>query len=395
MALISLLFWISLSVLFYCYVGYGGLIFAWNRLRRIFSRPTNFIVGDELPPVSIIIAAFNERPVLLQKLTNTLGLDYPSDKMKIIVVTDGSTDGSESLSHAFPGVNMIHESERRGKYAAICRAMRLVQTPIVVFSDANTLLNRECLQLMVRHFSDKRTGGVAGEKRILSPEGHSAVGEAEGLYWQYESFMKKQDAELHTVVGAAGELFSIRTSLFREDPPGIILDDFIISMRICLQGYQIRYEPGAFATETPSASLAEEAKRKIRISAGAYQSIGYLKDCLNLFRYPMLGFQYISRRLLRWVFCPWMLLVLLLTNLLMLRFPGASSFYTYFFYIQLGFYLLALVGGILLRGEKRAGVFAVPFYFLFMNYCLVHGFVRFLRNKQSPLWERSNRSAVN
>ena len=174
--------------------------------------------------------------------------------------------------------------------------MREVDTPLVIFSDANTMLNEACVKKIVTHYANERTGGVAGEKKILRNQDVSAVGEAEGLYWQYESFMKKLDAGLNTVTGAAGELFSIRTALFKELKDDLILDDFVISMQICLQGYSIAYEPGAFAIESPSASLADEEKRKVRISAGAYQSVGYLKECLNIFKHPLLSFQYLSRR---------------------------------------------------------------------------------------------------
>ena len=271
--------------------------------------------------------------------------------------------------------------------------MAIVESPITVFSDANTSLNPGCLRHMVTHYSNPRTGGVAGEKRINSFTRRSAVGEAEGLYWQYESFMKKQDAQFHTVVGAAGELFSIRTSLFHMQGNNIILDDFLISMRICLQGYSIRYEPDAFATEFPSASLAEEGKRKIRIAAGAYQALSYLTACMNFFRRPLLAFQYISRRVLRWVFCPYMLVIVLVTNLIISLGDDAPLFFDIFLLAQLGFYILAGTGGLLVKTGRPAGFLAVPFYFLFMNYCLVRGLIRFLRGSQTALWERSAREA--
>jgi cellulose synthase/poly-beta-1,6-N-acetylglucosamine synthase-like glycosyltransferase len=287
----------------------------------------------------------------------------------------------------------MHQQERRGKLAAIKRAIQFVQTPVVIFSDANTILNTECIRKIVAHYNDPKTGGVAGEKKITEHKKVSAVGEAEGLYWKYESFLKKQDAGFYTVVGAAGELFSIRTHLFQAPDDSIILDDFIISMQVCLQGYTIAYEPGAFAVESPSASLWEEGKRKLRISAGAYQSIGYLKSCLNFIKYPRLCFQYVSRRLLRWVFCPPMILLLLLANILIVTDPEQSVFYTGFLVAQSLFYLLALPGWLLVRSGKKAGILAIPFYFVFMNYCLVRGFMRFLKGKQTVLWEKSLRQA--
>lgn len=213
-------------------------------------------------PATIIVTAYNEETILEQKIKNTLAIDYPADKLRIIIITDGSTDGSEKIVQQYPSVVLLHQAERRGKYAAIKRAMQQVKTPIVVFSDANTMLNVACLKRIAVHYKNEKVGGVAGEKKIIRDKNVSAVGEAEGLYWQYESFMKRLDASLNTVTGAAGELFSIRTSLFRELNDELILDDFVISMQICLQGYKIEYEPEAFATEQPSISLAEEEKEK-------------------------------------------------------------------------------------------------------------------------------------
>jgi cellulose synthase/poly-beta-1,6-N-acetylglucosamine synthase-like glycosyltransferase len=272
--------------------------------------------------------------------------------------------------------------------------MQAVKTPIVIFSDANTILNKECIERIAKHYHDAKVGGVAGEKKIVRDHHVSAVGEAEGLYWEYESFMKKLDAGFNTVAGAAGELFSIRTELFKQLDDELILDDFVISMQVCLQGYKIEYEPGAFATELPSVSLAEEEKRKVRISAGAYQSIGYLKKCLNVFKYPLLSFQYISRRLLRWVFCPPMLIILLLTNILIVRSQAENDIYNWSLYGQVLFYFLAFLGWLLIRSGKRAGLLTIPFYFVFMNYCLVKGFIKFLKGRQTVLWEKSLRQAV-
>ena len=352
------------------------------------------IFSEEILPVTLIVTAYNEEKILEQKINNTLSIDYPADKLQLIFITDGSTDGSEKMVQQFPSVTLLHQPERKGKYAAIKRAMAQVQTPFVIFSDANTMLNAACIKSIMPHYSQEKVGGVAGEKKIISNKTVSAVGEAEGLYWQYESFMKKLDAGLNTVTGAAGELFSIRTALFKEMDDELILDDFIISMQICLEGYKIEYEPGAFATELPSVSLAEEEKRKIRISAGAYQSVGYLKECLNVFKHPLLAFQYISRRLLRWIFCPVMLLVLLLSNILIVSNQQVAGFYNWMFYTQIVFFVLAAAGWLIARSGKKAGWLTIPFYFVFMNYCLVKGFLKFVKGRQSVLWEKSMRQAV-
>src|SRR5689334_7590840 len=393
MIIIAIAFWVCLSVMFYGYIGYGLLLVAWNSLKksmRSLPEPPDLEKTD-WPEVTMVIAAYNESPVLQQKLENTLGLDYPREKLQIIFVTDGSTDGSERILANVQGIEVSHEGKRKGKLAAINRIMRNVQTPYVVFSDANSFLNKESIKKIILRYRDPLVGGVAGEKKIARSQHPSTIGEAEGLYWQYESFMKKQDADFNTVVGAAGELFSIRTDLFEPPDQSFILDDFIISMQICLKAYRIDYEPKAFATEFPSASLQEEAKRKIRIAAGAYQTIAYLKNCLNPIKFPILSFQYFSRRLLRWVFCPLLLIAVLILNILLsLQEPG-HSFYTGFLAFQLFFYGMALLGWIQANSGRSMGILGVPFYFLFMNICLVRGFIRYIKKDQTVLWEKSLR----
>ncbi|HEV7780055.1 MAG TPA: glycosyltransferase family 2 protein [Chitinophagaceae bacterium] len=387
-------FWISLSILFYCYIGYGVLMFVWVGMKRLIMPRKKKIIPADLPSVTLIVTAYNEEKILAQKIKNTLTIDYPAEKLQLIFVTDGSIDESVKIIQQYPSILLMHQSERKGKYAAIKRAMHQVRTPLVIFSDANTMVNEACVKKMVTHYSDEGTGGVAGEKKILRSHEVSAVGEAEGLYWQYESFMKQLDAGLNTVTGAAGELFSIRSALFKELKDDLILDDFVISMQICLQGYKIGYEPGAFAIELPSASLAEEEKRKVRISAGAYQSVGYLKECLNVFKHPLLCFQYLSRRLLRWIFCPLMLIVLLLSDSLIVAYHSQPAFYSWLLYTQIVFYISAFAGWLFVRAGKRCGIFAIPFYFVFMNYCLVKGFFKFVKGRQSVLWEKSMRQVV-
>lgn len=391
MEIVKLLCWISLAVLFYCYVGYGLLVWLVNTVKGLFSR-RKIADENELLPVTLIITAYNEETVLPEKIANTLAIDYPEDKLDIIFVTDGSSDQSAGLVQQYPRIRLLHQPQRQGKYAAIKRAMKQVQTPVVVFSDANTMLNKECIRKMVRHYTDPHTGGVAGEKKIGYQYSASAVGRAEGLYWQYESFMKRQDAALHTVVGAAGELFSIRTGLFEYLDDSLLLDDFVISMKVCLKGYTIAYEPGAFATELPSPSLPEEEKRKVRISAGAYQSVAYLKGGINIFRHPLLAFQFISRRLLRWFFCPALLIILLLSSTL-LAWTGGSWVYTALWLMQVVCWLAAFVGWWRVQSGRPPGLFTIPFYFLFMNYCLVKGFFAFIRGRQTVLWEKSVRMA--
>ena len=390
MTILLLFFYASIGILFYSYLGYGGLLWLFTRTNK---KKYELSAGQSLPAVTIIIAAYNEEAILDQKLRNTLSLDYPSTHLKIMVVTDGSTDQSAAIVNHYPSILLINHPERKGKYAAIRNAMKQVNTPLVVFTDANTMLNPESIKRMVLHYQDPAVGGVAGEKKIRAGERDSAVGQAEGMYWYYESFMKKMDDRFYTVVGAAGELFSIRSSLFAAADEELILDDFMIAMQVCLQQYKIAYEPGAYATEAPSESLAEEQKRKVRIAAGAYQAAARLGKALNIFHYPRLAFQYFSRRILRWYFCPLALIFLLGSNIGLVLLRPDSLFFRWILIAQLFYYLLSLAGWLLLRTGRKAGLLGIPYYFLFMNSCLVKGFILYCKGQQTVLWEKAARQS--
>jgi len=391
MSFVEILFWLSVAILVYCYVGYGILLFLLNHIKRIFL-PTLKPVAFDLLPVTLIVTAYNEEDILLQKIKNTLQIDYPFDLLNVIFIIDGSSDGSAEIIRKYDSITLLHEPGRKGKLAAIRRAMRFVQTPVVVFSDANSMLNAGCMKAILSHYSNEKIGGVAGEKKILNNHS-SLVGQAEGWYWKYESFMKQQDANFNTVVGAAGELFSIRTELFYSLEDHLILDDFIISMQVCLSGYKIAYEPLAYAMEAPSISLADEEKRKTRIAAGAYQSIYYSKQCLNIIKYPLLSIQYFSRRLLRWIACPVLIMLVLLTNLWLVAHQQGAIFSSLLF-VQGIFYLFVVAGRIFLAAGWRMGILNIPFYFIFMNLCLVKGFINYIQGRQTVLWEKSMREAI-
>jgi cellulose synthase/poly-beta-1,6-N-acetylglucosamine synthase-like glycosyltransferase len=257
------------------------------------------------------------------------------------------------------------------------------------------MLGKESIRRIVNLFSNPKTGCVSGEKRIYQKESDSAAG-TEGIYWKYESTLKKWDAELYSVVGAAGELFAIRTDLYQHVEGDTLLDDFIVSLRVAKQGYTIQYDPEAYAIETSSASVKEELKRKIRIAAGGIQSIIRLKELLNIFKYGTLSFQYISHRVLRWTLAPIGLLLILIFNALLsanIGFFEFSSIYTWTFWGQIAFYLAAMLGWYLENRKIKVKVLFVPYYFFIMNYAVYLGFFRFLKGKQSVKWERAKRAS--
>jgi len=390
MPTLKILFFFGVFIIIYSYLGYGILLWLLISLRNLFKKGPALPAPAGLPGVTLVVAAYNEEGFIADKIKNTLSLEYPKDKFHFIVITDGSSDNTAEVARSFPGVRVLHESARRGKIAAIHRAMGFVKSEIVIFSDANTLLNKDSIYNIARHYQSAKVGGVAGEKKVLSTKDSTIAGSGEGLYWKYESFLKKLDSEFYTVVGAAGELFSIRTSLYEYVGDNVLLDDFIISLKICKKGYKVVYEPGAFAMEAPSVSVTEEQKRKVRISAGAFQSIIMLSDLLNIFKYPVLSFQYISHRVLRWTLCPLFLpLILLLNSIIVIK--GASLFYTLLLICQLVFYLAAAAGYILYLKNIKMKLLFAPYYFVFLNFSLYLGFIKYIRGRQSVLWDKAAR----
>jgi cellulose synthase/poly-beta-1,6-N-acetylglucosamine synthase-like glycosyltransferase len=391
MTFIYTLFIISFLIVFYNYIGYGILLLLLVKIKRLLQgRPAPAAAYE--PEVTLVVAAYNEESVIEEKIVNTLALDYPREKRRFLFITDGSTDSTPDIIRRYPEITLLHSPQRNGKTAALNRAMAHVETPYVIFCDANTLLNAGAVRNIVKHYADAATGGVAGEKKVIS-EGPAGAAATEGIYWKYESLLKKLDAELYSVVGAAGELFSIRTELFQPVEEDVILDDFVISLRINQRGYRIAYAPDAYAMESPSTSITEEHKRKIRISAGGFQSIVMLRGLLNIFRYPVLSFQYISHRVLRWTLSPLSMLLLLLTNIVLAVYDGGWLFQA-FLAIQLLGYAAALTGYKLAERNIKVSLFYIPFYFVFMNIAVYQGFYRYLTNSQSAAWEKAQRKAA-
>lgn len=392
---LKILFWILLFIIVYTYVGYGILLFIMIKIRRFFKIGKKVAIDPTYEPeVTLFIAAYNEKDYVAAKMKNSLALDYPKDKLHIVWVTDGSDDGTPDLLKGYPNTTVHHLDARNGKIGAMNRGMDFVKTPIVIFSDANTNLGNESIRRIVNLFSTPTVGCVSGEKRIIEKESDVASGAGEGIYWKYESTLKKWDAELYSVVGAAGELFAIRTELYRHVEKDTLLDDFIISLRVAQDGYTIQYDPEAYAIETASANVKEELKRKVRISAGGIQSIVRLRSLLNVFKYGTLSFQYISHRVLRWSLTPLCLILLIPILTILAINEGVLDFglYSILFWLQLLFYVTALTGWFLENKSIKIKILFVPYYFFIMNLSVILGFFRYMKNSQSVNWERAKRA---
>lgn len=380
---------ISLFIVFYTLIGYGILLYLLVTIKRIASPGSTTASAQYEPPVTLVIPCFNEADMMDSKISNCRALNYPADKLSIIFITDGSTDQFAEVLQKYPDIRLLHKDHRAGKTAAENRAMQYVTTPIVIFSDANTILNPGAIKNLVKHFANPAVGCVAGEKRILTRAADSASAAGESIYWQYESFLKKLDSALNSTVGAAGELVAFRSSLYKNLPDDTLLDDFMQSMQIAANGYKIVYEPEAFATEQASANIKEELKRKIRIAAGNWQAIKRLSGTLNFTKTPLLYFQYVSHKVLRWSVTPFLLIVIFLFNI-----PLAISgdpFYETLLFTQVLFYAIAAAGYLLENKNIRFTAFFIPCYFCVMHYAALAGLIKFLSGKQDAAWEKAKR----
>ena len=394
MLTLKILFWVCLLIVFYTYVGYGILLYIIIRVKRLFcGKPQKAVLpaDDELPTMTLMICAYNEEDVVAEKMENTLALDYPKDKFRIMWVTDGSNDRTNELLAAYPEVDIVFSPERRGKTAALKHGLQELKTRYVAFTDANTMINPTAMREIARLFMDPTVGCVSGEKRVAAKTSGEMAAEGEGIYWRYESTLKRWDSELYSAMGAAGELYAIDPTLVREVPNEALLDDFMMSMLIVNEGKRIAYTPDAYALEYGSADLKEESKRKRRIAAGGLQSIWWLRGMLNPFRQPLVAFQYISHRVLRWSVTPVAMLLLLLVNIIMVIL-GAGTFYTVTLLLQALFYLLAVAGWMLGRSGRSNKLLYIAYYFVFMNLNVFRGMAYLKSHSNSGAWEKARRS---
>ena len=386
MALIEVGFWVAFAVVFYTYIGYGILVWFWAKCVSVIK--TEEQLAHYEPHVSLVVPAYNEANILKEKILNCLELDYPAEKLDLVFITDGSTDNSKEILRSYPNILHLHSSERGGKSLAENRAMQFVKTPYVIFTDCNSLLNREAVKEITKHYQDPKVGSVSGEKKIISEGTTSGAGE--GIYWKYESFLKKCDSRIHSLMGAAGELVSFRSNLFQPLEKDTILDDFIQSLRIVEKGYKVVYEPKAYASEGPSASIEDEMKRKIRICAGGWQSMIRLKSLLNPFQNPIVTFLYVSHRVLRWSLTPLLLAFMLPLNLVLAWAVG--GFYVGIFIFQVLFYLASWLGWKAEQRGIKVKALLIPLYFSMMNVAVFVGFVRFIHDAQPAAWEKAERA---
>lgn len=378
--MMATLFWLCMAIVVYTYVGYGIVLYLLVFVKRLATKakPLADITDDRLPEVTLMVCAYNEEDIIAEKMANTRRLDYPCDRLHLVWVTDGSNDNTNVLLSAYPEVKVIYFPERRGKAAALKHGIKEIDTEIVMMTDANTMLNPEAVREVARLMQDPKVGCVSGEKKVMARSDSDEAAQGEGLYWKYESTLKRLDSELYSAMGAAGELCVIRRQLMTDIPDDTLLDDFIISMEIVKKGYKIAYTSNAYAMEYGSADLHEESKRKRRIAAGGLQSCWRLRSLMNPLRHPVVAFQFVSHRVLRWTITPVCLFALVPLNTLLVL-SGEGIVYTIIWILQILFYASAAAG---VRISK---------YFIFMNLNVFRG-MAYLFNNSTGMWEKAKRA---
>lgn len=393
MTTLKILFWICLVICIYTYVGYGVLLYLLVLLKRMVKgKPKQIELPEDsqLPDVVFMVCAYNEQDVVEMKMQNIHELDYPKDKLHVVWVTDGSSDNTNEYLKAYPEVEVIYSPERRGKTAALNHGLSMVTSDITVMTDANTMVNREAIREIVRCMQDPKVACVAGEKRVMSRHEGEIAAEGEGLYWKYESALKRLDSELYSAMGAAGELNAIRTHLYEKMSETALLDDFVMSMKMVEQGYKITYTSEAYAMEYGSANLEEESKRKRRIAAGGLQSSWWLRSMMNPFKNFMAAFQFVSHRVLRWSITPIALMALIPLNVALVMMK-AGTVYTIIWILQILFYLTAFSGYLLEQHGHKNKLLYVPYYFLFMNINVFRGMHYLKTHQGGGTWEKAKR----
>jgi len=370
------LFWFSIAAIASAYFGYPAFLF----LASFFlNKP--YVKKDIEPSVSLIIPAHNEEKVIADKLNNALSLEYPKDKLEIVMILDGCTDKTKEIAQRFGDsrIRIIEQTPRKGKMAALNLAVSRANGEVIVFTDANSMYEKDAVKKLVGNFADEKIGCVCGE---LKYRNESLVGEGEDLYWKYEKFIKTKESQLRSLLVVNGSIYAIRKELF--EPVGETLaDDFAVPMVIFKKGYGLVYEPEAITLEKTAGSTKEGINQKARIIAQGLKA-SFAIGAVILSSGPLRLLQFLFHKFVRW-FVPLFLVIIFVTNILL----ADMAFYRVAFIAQLLFYSFALIGYLLEEKNIKIKIFKVPFYFCVVNLASAIGVLRFLTGGIKGTWEKA------
>jgi len=385
MDLSEIIFWTAIGIVVYTYAMYPCLLWCWCLLAGERKKSPAAAI-ENLPGITLLVAAYNEADCLAEKIKNALQIDYPEELLEIWIVTDGSTDNSPLIVGQFPRVQLFHQPERQGKIQAIQRVIGAVKTELVVFSDANALLNKGCLRAIALAFTDALVGAVAGEKRVVDAQDALA---GESMYWIYESKVKKWEGGVYSVTGSAGEIFAIRKSLYQLVPANTLSDDLAISWQIIAQGYRMEYAADAYSLELGLDNIRQSFARRIRVAAGSVQAVLRIFSGKGYVWKPVFWWEVISHRILRTLVVPYLILLIGCLNVILI---GSGDVYWIFFAIQLYGYLATAVYWIRFSNGKVPFWISLPAFFILVHFAMIRGALSLWLGKQSVLWPTYARS---
>lgn len=372
-------FVLCVALILWVYVGYPLFLLLITRLT-----PGQPVQRRAItPPVTLIISAYNEGRVIRKKIENSLALDYPRERLEVLVVSDGSDDDTDAIVGEYKdrGVRLLRMRERGGKTVGLNCAVPQAAGEIIIFSDANALYHPQVVRNLTRNFADPEVGCVTGESRYEIDENSADSTASENLYWRYELALKKMETQVGSLVGGDGAIYSIRKSLFRPLRPED-LSDFVNPLQIVAQGYRNVYEPEAISFEGGAESFEKEFRRKVRIVNRAWRGLWRVRQILNPLRFGFYTVQVISHKLLRWLI-PVFMAGAFFANLFLLHY---GIIHQVFFVLQLTFYVLAIIGWLQSRRPAIAKVFYVPYYFCLVNYASLVGIISNYRGQKFAVW---------
>jgi cellulose synthase/poly-beta-1,6-N-acetylglucosamine synthase-like glycosyltransferase len=373
----EVIFWLLAAVVVYVYAGYPLLLVALSALGA--RRPVR--KAESEPSVTLIISAFNEAAVIAEKIRNSLALDYPREKIEIVVISDASDDGTDEIVGQFAsqGVRLLRMNDRGGKTLGLNAGVRSAKGEIVVFSDANAMYLPDAIRKMARNFADPAVGAVVGESTYADAEGGAQ--QSESLYWKYETGIKRLETQIGSTVGGDGAIYAIRRALYR-DMRADALSDFVNPMQIVMSGYRCIYEPEARSVEEAAEGFDKEFRRKVRIVNRAWRATWTLPALLNPVRFGWFSLELVSHKLLRWLMPLFLVAVLLLNVLLLERAP----LYSWLLVLQLVFYALALAGYLTRGRPTQPRLIYVPYYFCLVNIASARGIIEAYRGRTYTTW---------
>ncbi len=389
MGLAKFVFWTSLLLVAHTYLLYPIVLFLayslvqvrrdWHYLRSRRDNRSPAQGATRLPPVTLIIAAYNEEARLRDKLANIRRLDYPRDRLQVIVVSDGSTDRTNDILRAAPdaGIECIFLPARRGKSSALNHAVAQARHDILIFSDAATLFAPSAVEKLARHFGNPRVGVVCGS---LQFEASAESRQTEGVYWTYESMLRLMEARIGATLTASGAIYALRRCCYLQLSAETVLDDLVIPMHARKLGYRVRYDPEAIGTDFAASSVAGEFTRRVRVATGSFRALGQIvRTPLD----PVTAFAFFSHKFLRWIL-PFLLIAMLASSALLWTQPV----YRIAFLGQVAFYLWAALGFLFRQRMQGIRYGLLAYYLLAIHLAFLVGFVRFLGGRKETAWQR-------